>query len=399
MKAATQALTVERASHPRLLVVHSSADLYGSDRSLLDFVRLGGGDMDIVVVLPETGPLVALLEQAGARVVVGEVCKVQRRMFSPKGFASAVQSLFRSVRTLWRLEQGKPFDLVYSNTVAIFGGAVYAKWRGRPHVWHIREIVDGSPRLTSVFRGVVAMLADSVLCNSHQTRQWIETERSAARCQVIWNGVAAAEPMGVRLAERARLDIAAHEVVFAMAGRINQWKGQGLLIEAFEQVCRTGADSARLLIVGSAYAGQEHFEVALSARIARSEFADRITWEPFRADVEAVWEAADVVVVPSTEPEPFGRVAIEAMAFSRPVIAAAHGGLVEIVEDGVTGLLFAPREAAALADAMRALVLDDGRRQEMGAKAQQRQREVFSVEAYAGQVAAALSKAVRPQRS
>lgn len=393
MKAATEATTGVAAARRKLLVVHSSADLYGSDRSLLDFVRLGGTGFEIVVVLSESGPLIERLEQAGARVVVGEVCKVQRRMLSPVGFFSALGSLVRSVRTLIQLEDGRPFDVVYSNTVAIFGGAVYAKWRGRPHVWHIREIVASSPRLTSLFQGVVALLASKVICNSHQTRLWIQTKRTAARCQVIWNGVASAEPAERRSLERARLRIADDEVVFAMAGRINQWKGQSLLVDAFERLCREGVRTARLLIVGSAYTGQEHFEEALAARIAQSEFAARISWEPFRPDVEAVWESSDVVVVPSTDPEPFGRVAIEAMAFAKPVIAAAHGGLVEIVEDGVTGMLFVPRQADALAQAMRALAIDAVLRMSMGSKARDRQREVFSVEAYANQVAAALSSA------
>ena len=379
----------------RLLIVHSSADLYGSDRSLLDFVRLGGQAFEVVVVLSESGPLIPLLEQAGAKVVVAEVCKVQRKMLSLGGLWGALKALISSVSALRRLEREGRFDLVYSNTVAIFGGAAFAKLRGYPHVWHIREIVDGSPRLSAVFRSLVSLSAARVLCNSDQTRRWIQTPASAARCQVIWNGVAPAEPLGRRLTERQRLGFGDDLVVFAMAGRVNQWKGQGLLIEAFEQLCRRDDTQSRLLIVGSAYAGQEHLEDALAARIAGSEFSHRIIWERFRPDVEAVWEAADVVVVPSTEPEPFGRVAIEAMAFARPVIAAGHGGLVEIVDDGVSGLLFAPRSADALAAAMYRLAGDAQLRAGMGMAARQRQRALFSVESYAQQVAQALTQSIR----
>jgi glycosyltransferase involved in cell wall biosynthesis len=89
--------------------------------------------------------------------------------------------------------------------------------------------------------------------------------------------------------------------------------------------------------------------------------------------------------VPSLEPEPFGRVAIEAMSFGKPVIAAAHGGLLDIVADGATGRLFAPGDANALEAAMHDL-MDAPARARMGAAAVARQRAMFSVETYAAQV-------------
>ena len=88
------------APRVRLLIVHSSAELYGSDRSLLDFVSLQGGRFDITVLLPESGPLVALLEAAGARVAIGEVCKVQRNMLGPRGLIRTLAATWRAVRNI-----------------------------------------------------------------------------------------------------------------------------------------------------------------------------------------------------------------------------------------------------------------------------------------------------------
>jgi glycosyltransferase involved in cell wall biosynthesis len=380
---------------PRLLIVHSSAELYGSDRSLLDFVRLGAADFETTVLLPEEGPLVSLLREAGARVEIGEVCKVQRQMLGARGLLRTMASAWRALRQIRKLADGRPFDIVYTNTVAVFAGALYALAARRPHVWHIREILNGSPRLSAIFRALVSFLSQRIVCNSKQTLEWIALPRSRSRCRVVWNGVGTARPPGRREAERALRGWNDDSVVFALVGRLNAWKGQGLALQAFERLC---ADSryadARLWMVGSAFAGQEHFEQGLRERIEASEVRDAVRLEPFRPDVEAVWEAADVVLVPSTQPEPFGRVAIEAMAFGRPVIAASHGGLLDIITDGDSGVLVPPGDTAALTTAMARLAASPELRERLGAQALVRQRQFFSVESYAQAVRGQLLEAL-----
>ena len=81
----------------RVLIVHSSAELYGSDRSLLAFVQRRPAAMQVTVALPEYGPLVAALQACGAQVVVGEVCKIRRDMLSPAGMLCMVGAAWRSV--------------------------------------------------------------------------------------------------------------------------------------------------------------------------------------------------------------------------------------------------------------------------------------------------------------
>lgn len=370
----------------RMLIVHSSAELYGSDRSLLDFVRHCGHGVQITVALPEQGILVQELENAGATVIVGEVCKIRRGMFSPRGLARVVKEAFGAYRFLSNARRESGFDLVYSNTVAVLGGAMCARLWGVPHVWHVREILAGSKVLTTLFRHLVAKFSSTVICNSGQTLEWIRLPGAAEKYRIIWNGFDVPTVAIDRNAERTRLGVAENEVLFVLVGRINAWKGQKLLVQAFSQLAAGTALRSRLVIVGSASAGHEHYEQELAAVVAQTACGERVTLIPYRADIEPVWIAADVAVVPSTEPEPFGRVAIEAMGFAVPVIAAAHGGLVEIVVDGETGRLVAPRDAGALAVAMTAMAEDAGLRQRMGEAGQARQRTLFSVESYAAKL-------------
>jgi glycosyltransferase involved in cell wall biosynthesis len=92
-----------------------------------------------------------------------------------------------------------------------------------------------------------------------------------------------------------------------------------------------------------------------------------------------------VGVVPSIWPEPFGQVAVEAMACGKPVIASAIGGLPDVVADGVSGLLVEPGNVRALQEALRTLLSDPARREQMGMMGRQRAR-LFTVSTVADRI-------------
>jgi glycosyltransferase involved in cell wall biosynthesis len=153
-----------------------------------------------------------------------------------------------------------------------------------------------------------------------------------------------------------------------------------LLLAAVTELNHRGrAGALRLAIVGGAAPGLEDLPTALISQAEDGGFGQRCTLMPFVDDIWPVWFGSDIAVVPSTEPEPFGMVAIEAMAAGIPVIAAAHGGLLDIVVDEVTGLLFEPRSVLALANAIDRLVINVQLRRQLGEEGAKRQRDLFSV--------------------
>ena len=98
----------------------------------------------------------------------------------------------------------------------------------------------------------------------------------------------------------------------------------------------------------------------------------------FQSDLAGLLGAADAVAVPSTRPDPFPNAALEAAAAGVPVVAAAHGGLPEMLRDGETGLLVEPGDPAALARALRSLADDPDRARRLGAAAADgRRRALF----------------------
>jgi glycosyltransferase involved in cell wall biosynthesis len=382
-----------------ILIIHQSAELYGSDRSLIDLLAgIDRGRFLPIVCVPEHGPLIGHLISLDVEVHVTPLLKADRRTLTSPWLALKLSiATPRVLRAITRLVGGRRIDLVYTNTIAVLGGAIWAALHRVPHVWHVREIIR-TPRIASfMFRWIVPALSSRILCNSHQTRRWISPSSAAA--VTIWNGVPPIEGVALRRSSRqtlrSTLQLPLDSVVVLMAGRINGWKGQDLLLDAIDEIDAVDFPDFHLLVIGSGAPGQLQIVGEVARRIDKSRHRTRVSMHPFSEHMGDYYLAADVVVVPSRLPEPFGRVAIEAMAHSLPVIAARHGGLVEIVEHGRTGILFEPNNVSELSGALRLLLNDASLRARLGVAGQARQRDLFSVRTYVRNIEAELLCALR----
>lgn len=142
-----------------------------------------------------------------------------------------------------------------------------------------------------------------------------------------------------------------------LPGRLTRWKGQLVLIDA---IARLNRPELHTVILGS---GNARYRRELEAAVERTGAAGNFRFIEDSPDMAVAYMLADVVVSASTAPEGFGRVVVEAQAMGRPVIATAHGGALETVRPGETGLLVPPGDAGAMAEAIAAtLDLDAGTR-------------------------------------
>ena len=165
---------------------------------------------------------------------------------------------------------------------------------------------------------------------------------------------------------RAEWGVSPANPVVLLPGRLSRWKGQQVLIEALARLSRGDVVA---VLAGDAGGGGGH-ALHLVRLAAKHAVADRVRFAGHVADMPAAYLAADVVVNASIAPEAFGRVVIEAQAMARPVIATAHGGAAETVENEATGLLVPPNDTAALACALeRILAQPREARAALGARA------------------------------
>jgi glycosyltransferase involved in cell wall biosynthesis len=167
-------------------------------------------------------------------------------------------------------------------------------------------------------------------------------------------------------------------------GRINEWKGHLLLLKAMARAVGGGRD-IRLVVVGDPLPGKGELAASLLASAAELGLSGRISFLGYREDTPELMESCDVVVVPSELPEPFGLVAIEAMTCRKPVIAAAHGGLLDIVQDQKTGWLFRPGSVEDLARVITLAADSDGL-QDMGQAGAGRVQDHFSSESFRSKI-------------
>ena len=313
--------------------------MYGSDRAFVDCVnalRSAYPEAETEIILPYRGALEEELSNRGFRVSFENLFVVRRARF----LRLLLSAPFSFPASVWRaIHRLAAVDVVYVNTSVVLDYLVAARW-ARKAIVHIHEIPEA---LTlRIIRAFLVFSRAALIFNSCSSRDAFALCAGRRQVSVVYNSVelpAAASPIAFSPGKQLKI---------LLIGRINAWKGQDLLLDALSLLPQDRRGSVVARIVGGTFATNVALEDALRARIWDSGLQDVVSMEPFQKDTAPLYEWADVVAVPSRKPEPFGRVAIEAMSFGRPVMASAMGGIKEIVVDRSTGWLFPPNDASAL---------------------------------------------------
>jgi glycosyltransferase involved in cell wall biosynthesis len=312
-------------------------------------------------VLPDHGELAADLRAAGVEVLVRPLAVLRRALMSPRGLSRVGAAWAADAGGLGRLARARGIALVHTNTSVTLGGAAAARVAGVPHVWHVREIYAGFDRWFPAYRRLL-LTADALPCVSAATAAQFD---GAPQALVLRDGLAVAPVRAPQAQARAALDLPREGLVVAVLGRISGWKGQDVLVRALAEL----PPDAHVLVAGAPWRGEERHQREL-VELARSlGVADRVHLAGFLERPELAYGAADVVAVPSKQPDPLPNAALEAAAAGCCVVASDHGGLPEILRDGETGVLVAPGDPGALAHALRGLAADPARRAALGAAA------------------------------
>jgi hypothetical protein len=364
-----------------VLFAHPSAELYGSDRMLVDSVRaVRDGGCRAVVVLPADGPLRPELDRAGAQVRFLDTPVLRKRYLSARGGVAMAWRTAGTVPSALRVLREVGPDVVYVNTLTIPVWQLAARAARVPCLVHVHEAEDVG-RLVGIALAAPLLLARVVVVNSLTARRVLvgAIPRLAGRVRLVYNGVAPPSPVPrspvprspvppspvppspvppSTLPPRGRRGAAAgyEPARLVLVGRLSPRKGTDVAVAALAELRRRGRDVS-LDLVGSAFDGYAAFEETVRAVAASPGLAGRVHFHGFQSDVSRFLAAADIVLVPSRV-EPFGNVAVEALLAGRPLVASGVQGLAEVVRPGRTGLLVPPDDPGALADAV-ARLLDD----------------------------------------
>jgi glycosyltransferase involved in cell wall biosynthesis len=329
----------------RLLSIQPVAERGGSDQALLRMLRsLPPDEFECHVVVPAEPPLRADFEAAGVTVHIVPM----RRISTSHGALQWVGYAFGwpvAVLRLHSLLKKVDAGVVHTNSLNSWYGWAAARMARRPHVWHARELVWQSGVALKLDRFLTRRYAACVVAMS----QAIADQLDPANVVVIHESADATEFRPDRAGSfRSSVGIPDDAPLVGTVGRIDTWKGVDVLLDAWP-AAKARVPDAHLVVAGGPVADKHDYYTTLEARAAAMPDAH---WLGERRDVPDLFADLDVFVLPSTSPEPYGLVAVEALASGAHVVVTDGGGPPEILATSKPGAgrLVPARDAAALAE-------------------------------------------------
>ena len=361
---------------PVILQILPALQVGGVERGTIEIVRAIAGAGGVALVASAGGRMVPLVHRAGGRHIT-----MKLRTKDPLG-------IWLNAGRLARLIRAEQVDIVHARSRApAWSGMLAARRTGAAFVttWHgvYGENLPFKRHYNAIMARGDRVIAISDFVAGRVARDYgVEPDR----LRIIPRGadIAAFDLRSVRANRLSALsqdwNLPDGAAVVMVAGRITSWKGHALLLEALARLPAETRDWVCVLV------GPEQrsrtYVTRLLAQAARLGIAHRLRFAGHCDDMPAAFSLADVVVVPSLKPEPFGRVVVEAQAMGRPVVVAAHGGAIETVQHGVSGYLFPPGDAEALADTLAfVLSMNPSDRDSLGYWARAGVQEQYSAEA------------------
>lgn len=211
-------------------------------------------------------------------------------------------------------------------------------------IWHMHESLE-RPQV-SIFnylaiKCLINYIPDYVIANSKYT---LDTLKIKNNFKVVYPSIDINKFI-LTDNQKEKSDI----INITIIGRIARWKGQHIFIKAASIVCKLRKD-VRFIIAGAPIFEQYDYDKELKSLVNKLNLNKYVIFKGHVKDIPKLLNDTDISVHCSIEPEPFGQVVIQAMAAGNPIIATAHGGPLEIIDNRINGILIEPNDPQILAD-------------------------------------------------
>ena len=366
------------SARPRtILFANHSGRVSGAEQSLLVLLHaLSDGPYRAVCACPPTGPFQEAVSEIKCRAVEAPFRRLYKT-WNPVSLCGEAAHEAWLVRSLCKAIREVQPDLLHSNsTTAHLAGTIAARAMRVPSIWHVRDVAPLGP--LGYFLG---RMSDRIVAISKAVACTVRHYASAAQIEVVYNGIdagtfaASAAPGTLR----AELALPPRAPLVGMVGQLVPWKGHRVFLEAMRRISGLVRNASGIVVGSDLFNDHPEYAAELHARQRTMGLVGSVHFLGYRRDVATVMADIDVLMAPSSN-EPFGRVAIEAMALGKPVVVSDSGGLPEIVVDKVTGRICPTGNAAAFADAVVELLTDRRLAAQHGAAGRERVMSVFSAD-------------------
>jgi glycosyltransferase involved in cell wall biosynthesis len=376
---------------PHVLYVSHTGVVGGGELALLDHLRAMPTTVRTSAVICPPGELADQLRDNGVTVIPfrGTTASFRFRM---RDIAHIAADAVASAVAIRHATHATDVTVIHANSIRAGLLAHLATIAGGPPVIvHIHDILpDG--RLSRLVRGVILRRAGGLIAVSPSTRNAFLEGHAVPEVpfNVMLNPIDAGgvlENAPERSVARERLGLAADSAVLGLVGQITPWKGQDTAIRAVARVLAANP-AVRLLIVG------EPRFVESSTRFANQAFMmeilelteslgleDAVRFLGHRRDVPTIMRSLDLLLLPSWT-EPLSRAMLEAMILGIPVLATNRGGPADIIVDGESGYLAAPRDDELWAHRITAILADDHGRAAVAQRARENILQLLDLDTY-----------------
>jgi sugar transferase (PEP-CTERM/EpsH1 system associated) len=350
-----------------ILQLMTDSKIGGAEKVVLELAKRLNKDKFSVIIccLTEEGPIFNEAKKENIRI-----------------FALGIRNKFCFLRAfkLFKLLKDEKIDILQSHLFhANLLGRILGRIAGVRILISTEHIMGLESRPRIWLNKLTSFLVDRYIAISFGVADFLSAEAgiSPLKITVVQNGIDLDKYAGVSLQDsdnlRASLGFGPADKVIGTVARLHKQKGHIFLLWAAKNVIRAAPD-AKLLIVGDGplRSGLENMAVNLGIK-------NNVIFSGFRDDIAGIMRAIDLFVLPSLW-EGLPLTILEAMAAKKPVIATKVGGVAEIVEDGITGVLVKPRDPNALAGAIIKLISDNQLREKMGDAGWRNFNEHFNAE-------------------
>lgn len=376
----------------KIFFLNPSSKIGGAEKSLLDIIKNLDRDKYIPILgIPEPGPLGESAKKNNADVIIiklprvvilsgrqGNIRNLLALLIMPLSIPVVIYRIVSAINS-------SGAEIVHTNGLKFHLFTCIAKFFTKLKlIWHFRDLPD--EKLWKFFILFFAkFFPDKIIVNSDIVEKLFSGKKTKDKIIRVFNGIDIKNFIPKKPPTDVRKSFGfSNEFIVGMFSMFTEWKGHSILVRAAEKLTNQFSDM-RFLIVGEALYDtirNSGLKEKIETMAKEKGLNGFIKFTGYREDIPDLINSVDVVVNPSTKPEPFGRVIAEAMALSKPVIITEGGGLSEIVKENATGIVIPCNDEDALFQAIYKLYKEPALREKFGKKALDVAKFHFSIEEY-----------------
>ena len=366
----------------KILIVHPSSDLYGSDKILINILK-NMHNINYTLIIPKNGPLIDILKKEFPNIqlfIYRQLPIIARKNFGIIGIFNFIISMIKFKIFLKKKNLTNP-DILYCNTLATTPISLF--FHKTYKIIHVHEILNNKSIIHKIINKTATKLYQQIICVSQAVNNNLKEVASFSeknKLITIHNGISFKDS---KLITTQNFEVDKSKINFALIGRIKpEQKGQILFINAIAQLPKNLLDKAHFYLIGSTVQGQEYMLDEVQKTIQHLKLENTIEIIPFIKNIETVYKAIDVSVVPSLIEDSFPTTVLESMYFGKPVIGTKIGGIPEMIINDVTGFTFPVNDTIKLTKYITFFIQNPQQISIMGAEGKNTYQNKFSIEIF-----------------